>query len=397
LLHGIPVGIKDMIDVAGMPTKAASSLRATHLAERDATVVTRLRQAGAIILGKTVTTEWACFDPPPTRNPWNLNHTPGGSSSGSAAAVAMRMCMAAIGSQTGGSIIRPASYCGVAGLKPTFAAVPTDGVVPVSRHLDHVGPIARSADDLAMMLAVVYQPRQTRAGLLQKVCPDLASDSRRSGYVDSPLLFLDNCRGFSAQSPNLSVLEEFFLEHVDPQAGSVTRAALARLQTGALARSKIELPRSFGQVHALHRRIMAVDAAAVHREAYAVQPDAFGPQVASLIQVGVATSAVDYAIALEHQSRFQSEVLALFPDDRIVVTPATNATAPDRLDTTGDPKFQSPWSYAGLPTVCIPCGLAANGMPCGLQFVGPPHSDARVLSAAAWTERQLAFDELPPE
>src|SRR3954447_12747772 len=150
-LHGIPIGIKDIIDVAGWPTLCGSKLREGHVASRDAAVVAALRKAGAIILGKTVTTEWACFDPPPTRNPWNLDHTPGGSSSGSAAAVAMEMCLAALGTQTGGSIIRPASYCGVSGLKPGFGELPMDGIAPLTRHLDHVGPIARRVSDLYMV------------------------------------------------------------------------------------------------------------------------------------------------------------------------------------------------------------------------------------------------------
>ena len=140
-LHGIPLGIKDIIDVQAMPTRAGSPLREKHVAPRDAGLVARLRRAGAIFLGKTVTTEFACFDPPPTRNPWNLAHTPGGSSSGSAAAVAVGMCSAAVGTQTGGSIVRPASYCGVAGFKPTSGHVSLDGVVPVSPHLDHAGPL----------------------------------------------------------------------------------------------------------------------------------------------------------------------------------------------------------------------------------------------------------------
>ena len=157
-LHGIPIGIKDIIDVAGWPTRAGSPLRDGHLAREDAAVVARLRNAGAIILGKTVTTEFAWIDPPPTRNPWDATRTPGGSSSGSAAAVASGMCVAAIGSQTGGSIIRPASYCGVCGLKPTFGVVSRVGVLPLSISLDHVGPIARCVDDLAVVFGVIADP-----------------------------------------------------------------------------------------------------------------------------------------------------------------------------------------------------------------------------------------------
>ena len=154
-LHGIPLGIKDIIDVAGWPTAAGSRLWANQVAGRDAEVVARLLKAGAILLGKTVTTPYASFDPPPTRNPWNLERTPGGSSSGSAAAVACGMCLGALGSQTGGSLTRPASYCGVATCKPSFGAVSVDGVLPLSPSMDHVGPIARSVRDLAILLKVI--------------------------------------------------------------------------------------------------------------------------------------------------------------------------------------------------------------------------------------------------
>ncbi|MHB8866611.1 MAG: amidase, partial [Pirellulaceae bacterium] len=147
-LYGIPIGIKDIIDVAGMPTRAGSPLRQQHVADADAEIVARLRAAGAIILGKTVTTQFACFDPPETRNPRNLQRSPGGSSSGSAVAVATGMCLAALGTQTGGSIIRPASYCGVVGFKPTFGAWSMKGIVPVSVHLDHVGPLAMAVEDI---------------------------------------------------------------------------------------------------------------------------------------------------------------------------------------------------------------------------------------------------------
>src|SRR5487761_1605570 len=149
-LHGVPLGIKDIVDVAGWPTRAGSPLRAAHRADHDAAVVARLRAAGAIFLGETVPTEFASFDPPPTRNPFNPLRTPGGSSSGSAAAVATGMCLGALGSQTGGSITRPASYCGVAGCKPTYGRVSLSGIVPLSFHLDHPGPIAKTVADLAV-------------------------------------------------------------------------------------------------------------------------------------------------------------------------------------------------------------------------------------------------------
>ncbi len=188
MMHGIPIGIKDIIDVAGLPTRAGSPLRADHVAVCDAPIVAKLRAAGAIILGKTVTCEFACFDPSPTRNPWNLAHTPGGSSSGSAAAVAAGMCLGALGTQTGGSIIRPAAYCGIAGFKPSFDRISRSGVVPVSGHLDHVGLFARRIADLALLAESfelfqwMGQETETppRLGILGGMFHDLADDEMRS-------------------------------------------------------------------------------------------------------------------------------------------------------------------------------------------------------------------------
>src|SRR5437660_1228575 len=180
-LHGIPLGIKDIFDVFDWPTAAGSSLWARSIARRDATVVGRLRQAGAVFLGKTVTTQYASFDPPPTRNPWNPTRTPGGSSSGSAAAVACGMCLGALGSQTGGSITRPASYCGVAGLKPTFGRVSCDGVVPLAPSMDHVGPIASCVQDLAILLQVIAGPDPRDPSSVEQPAPDFSpSNQQRS-------------------------------------------------------------------------------------------------------------------------------------------------------------------------------------------------------------------------
>jgi aspartyl-tRNA(Asn)/glutamyl-tRNA(Gln) amidotransferase subunit A len=367
LLHGIPIGIKDIIDVEGLPTKAGSPLRENHMAARDAPVVASLRERGAVIMGKTVTTEFAGFDPPATRNPWNENHTPGGSSSGAAAAVAAQMCMAALGTQTGGSITRPASYCGVAGLKPTHAVVDMNGIVPLSQGLDHVGPIAPAAGDLCLVFRALV---------------DRSDDQLRVHQATGP--------------PRFSRIEEYFMESADENVREVTRAALDRLQETSLDSCDQSLPPSFGQVHAMHRRIMATDAADYHRDKFLKSPESFGPNISSLIQEGLQLPAADYQAALDHQQRFHSDVESLFEGGRIAVTPATDTTAPARLNTTGDPRFQSPWSYAGLPTVNIPCGLDSQGMPCGLQLIGPRDSEERVLAAAIWCEQRLAWNNSPP-
>ena len=257
-LHGIPVGVKDIIDVAAMPTRAGSPLRAKHVATDDAPLVAALRRAGAIILGKTVTVEFACFDPAPTQNPWDpaLRHTPGGSSSGSAVAVAMGMCLGALGTQTGGSLVRPSSYCGIATCKPTFGLLSREGIVPVSHSLDHPGPMARTVADLVIMLRC----------LLGDV---LLSGSRwREARVSVP--------------PRLGLLSGFFFDEADAAIRRVTGSAVECLRAGGAQIERVATPELFYQVAPMHRRIMAVEAAEHHRDAFAAHREAYGPMIRAL-------------------------------------------------------------------------------------------------------------------
>jgi len=360
-LHGIPVGVKDLIDVAGLPTRAGSSLTSPEPVAEDAPVVQRLRAAGAIVLGKTVTTEWACFDPPPTRNPWNLAHTPGGSSSGSAAAVAVGMCLAALGSQTGGSIIRPASYCGVAGLKPTHGRVSTRRVVPISYALDHVGPIAQNATDLWHVFRAI-------------------ADDGRSLPTELPEV---------PEGLRLAWVGGLFDQDADVDVRLVFHEALGTIRAHVPALAEIQLPPSFAGVHDSHWRIMAVDAATVHRSAFAAHRDSFGPKVASLIDEGLKASAIDYTTALAHQRAFRDDMANLLGPNLVLLMPSTNTVAPGQLDTTGNPRFNSPWSFAGLPAVTLPCGLNPAGLPCGLQLVGPALHEPLLLRVAQMIEQWL--------
>lgn len=366
-LHGIPVGVKDIADVRGLPTRAGSPLTSEAPAAKDAEIVSRLRDAGAVILGKTVTTEYASFDPPPTRNPWNLDHTPGGSSSGSATAVAVGMCVAAIGTQTGGSIIRPASYCGVYGFKPSFGRLSLEGIVPFSLPLDHPGPIAGCAGDLEIMFRAMGG----------------------SGDGDAPdiLPFTTPLR--------LGILESYFLEQADAIVVTSTRDAVARLQAAGARVSEAELPEEFRDVHRMHRILMAGGAAIHHREQFQSHSDKYGREIATLLREGLTIDSATYQQALDHQQLLRREMSQLFRTTDILVTPATPTPAPS-VETTGDPKFNSPWSYTGLPSVSLPCAVSDRGLPMSVQIIGPFGSDYQLLTAARWIEAQLAFVGRPP-
>ena len=378
-LLGVPVGVKDIIDVAGLPTKAGSALRADHRAGRDAPIVKVLRDLGAIVLGKTETTQFACQDPARTRNPWNLDHSPGGSSAGSAAAVASGMCPVALGTQTGGSITRPASFCGVASFKGAWGAWPLEGIVPVSQHLDHVGPMARSVADLALLWALVEA----------RLRPERAAWGARLGEAIVAGEWFDRAR-----PPCLGVVEEYYHERSEPAALEAFRTCVARLEQAGATIERFPLPASFAGMHASHRMVMAVEAAAVHREDFASRPDTYRPLITSLFEAGLAASAVDYRAARVHQQRFAADLAAALDTPAgpaVVLSPATVASAPPLADgSTGDAQFNSVWSFGGLPTCAVPACRGGDGLPLGLQL-GAGRESLALFQAAAWCEAVLAF------
>lgn len=353
-LEGIPLGIKDLFDVAGWPTLAGSDARTGHVAMADARVVARLREAGGIFLGKTVTTQFACFDPATTRNPWNVDRTPGGSSSGSAAGVASGMCVAAIGSQTGGSIVRPASFCGIVGFKPRWRERDLEGVVPLSPSLDHPGPITATVDDAAILHAVM-------------TADELPATS------SEPLVELER---FTLSG--LAHLKQFFFDAASPEVQRVTLDALGRCGLPVEDAPADLLPCPVAEVHAMHRRLMVYEMTQLHGELFRSRRSTFLPGISTLFEEGMTVTREAYTEALEHHQRYRvmlSEKLF----GMTLVMPATSVTAPTP-ETTGDPRWNSPWSYSGLPSVTVPCGLASDGLPCGLQIIGPTYVHA--LAAA---------------
>lgn len=337
LLHGIPIGIKDIIDVAGYPTLAGTDWR-TEPCSTHAPLVQNLLEAGAIVLGKTVTTQFAGFDPSVTRNPAAPNRTPGGSSSGSAAAVAAGMCIAAIGSQTGGSINRPASYCGVVGLKPAFGEVSTAGVVPLSRNLDHMGPLANTVDDAV----ICYQALQNLP-------------VGRMASVNVEVFRMD---GFFRQG------DDEVNELIDEVAGDL---------------NTIDCPVDFNELTMMHQRLMAGDAADVHQQEFDEHRAGYAKHMASQIELGRAQSREDYLEALEFQVVQRQAVGSWLGKQQVIVMPATTSPPPS-METTGNPQFNSPWSFLGLPALSVPKSRSREGFPLCVQFVG--HTVQAVVSAA---------------
>jgi aspartyl-tRNA(Asn)/glutamyl-tRNA(Gln) amidotransferase subunit A len=377
-LHGIPVGVKDIFDVFDWPTAAGSRLWAQSIARRDATVIERLRQAGAVLLGKTVTTAYASFDPPVTRNPWRADRTPGGSSSGSAAAVACGMCLAALGSQTGGSITRPASYCGVVGFKPTFGRVTVDGVVPLAPSMDHVGPIASCVRDAGILL-------QTIAG----------ADARDPGCSTRPVPDLMPQRDSGQRKLRLGRLGGLF-EHLahDEVRRLMDQVSDAVGSCGGVVQ-EITLPAGFGEVLARHRVVMAVEAAAYHELRLTRHPEDYPSNITALLHEGLACPGPEYARCKDHRRRLAEDMVGCFEGFDALLTPAATSPAPGAA-TTGDPAFNSPWSYTGLPTVSLPAGWSEEGLPLAIQLVGKPWGEAELLAAAVWCEEVLKFEKREP-
>ncbi len=375
-LHGIPVAIKDIVDVGGWPTAAgvspesvAATTGRSQPAARDAALVVRLREAGAVLIGKTVTTAFACFDPPPTRNPHHLDRTPGGSSSGSAAAVAAGMCFAAIGSQTGGSITRPAAFCGVAGAKPSLGRVPCSGMVPISEHLDHPGPLARSVADLAVMLDVLVSHDSTDPTSRDTPAPGLVAS------LSTPI----------GATPRLGRLGGLFAEKATPEAAAALDTAMAVFEAAGAWVSSPELPASFVDVLDHHRIVLVAGLTANHRAYFVDHADEYPEGLASLVTDGLGFEMTRFIEARRHQAKLKAEILSCFNGSDVLVCPAATGGAPD-LSTTGDPSMNAPWSYTGLPTVSFPIGHDGDGMPLSIQMVGRPDGEAGLFRAAAWCE-----------
>jgi Asp-tRNA(Asn)/Glu-tRNA(Gln) amidotransferase A subunit family amidase len=362
-LFGLPVGVKDIFDTVDMPTENGSPLCAGRRPPRGAWVVSRLRAAGAVVMGKTVTTEFACFAPGKTRNPHAPDRTPGGSSSGSAAAVASGMVPIALGSQTNGSVIRPASFCGVFGFKPSFGLIPRTGVLTTSRTLDHVGVFARALEDAALLAEVLAGFSPEDPATLPVATPPLVEAAGRGLPVRPRLAFV--------QGPTWDAAEP------------ATRDAFAELaETLGDRLAAVELPPAFAEAIAVHRTIWTAELACHLDGLHARGRERMSPELQALIDAGSTATALAYQRALAERDRYRQALAELLQTFDAIVTPAAPGEAPLGLEATGSPVFCSLWTLAGLPAVSLPIFTGPNDLPVGCQLVGAPGEDARLMAAA---------------
>jgi Asp-tRNA(Asn)/Glu-tRNA(Gln) amidotransferase A subunit family amidase len=374
-LHGLPVAVKDIIDTADFPTEHGGEIFLGRRPERDATIVKRLRAAGAIVIGKTVTSQYALFVPGPTRNPRDLARTPGGSSSGSAAAVAAGFVPVALGTQTNGSVIRPASYCGVVGFKPSLGVLPRTGILRHSALIDHPGVFAGSIADAALVV-------DTIAGEDQE---DSLSRNLSVSLLDAAL--------DRDKTPRLAFAFGPFESRADPATRDALHAFLGRLPVRIDA---IELGLEFAAGEATWRALMCAGVAESLGPDIDAAPDRVPKLVVRLVKEGRALSAVDLLTAWTNRDRLRSELIARVSEYDAVLTFASAGPAPLASDGTGDPIFATLWSLIGAPAYSLPLLLSADGLPIGVQAVGAPGRDAELTSAAAWLMRATTDSKAGP-
>ncbi|MCP4765645.1 MAG: amidase [Gammaproteobacteria bacterium] len=378
-LHGLPIGIKDIIDTADYPTERGTVLHQGRQPDRDATLVSLLKEAGAIILGKTVSTEMAVYAPGKTRNPHNPEHTPGGSSSGSAAAVAAAMVSLSVGTQTNGSVIRPAAYCGVYGYKPSFGRISRHGVLEQSPPLDTVGVFARDLADLALIADVLMRYD--------------AQDSAMIPIAPSCIA------GIMAQevpaNPHFAFIRSPVWEQVEP----VTKDALRELieatneaQPGTI--DIVNMPASFAALHEDHRKVMESDLARSFAAEYQRGKAQLSDVLRDMIERGQQVSDTDYQQALAHMQDYNDFLGEVFEDYDAILTPATPGPAPAGIDATGSPVMNTIWTFCGTPAINLPILQSPDGLPMGVQLVGERNDDARLFRSTRWLLDVLQNDSL---
>jgi Asp-tRNA(Asn)/Glu-tRNA(Gln) amidotransferase A subunit family amidase len=380
-LAGIPVAIKDIIATSDMPTTNGSRVYQDHVPAADAWVVERLRNLGATIFGKTVSTEFAWRHPGPTVNPWNFDHTPGGSSSGSAAAVAAGIVPLALGTQTLGSVIRPAAFNGVVGLKPSFGAIPRIGVHPLSPSLDHVGFFARRVDDVALALSL------------------LAGSSDRDPHGQPlPAFQVDVDKGvMPLDKPRLAIVRFEKWSRAEPEQRKALEAAVEKLRNAGAVLQQLELSELDHSNWKAINAILASEAAMIFADLVARYPDRTSDHLKSLVESGKAVTASDYLAAKAMQDKRRNAFAAEISGYDAILTLPAFGEAPLGLHYTGDAEYCAPWTLLGVPAVTLPVGFGRHSLPLGLQIVAEYRNDLRLLRIAKWTEAVLNFERGSPK
>lgn len=348
-LYGALIGIKDIIQVDGFATHAGSQLPPERLTGPEAHCVQQLRAAGALLVGKTVTTEFAYFEPGPTRNPHNLNHTPGGSSSGSAAAVAAGLCHLALGTQTIGSVIRPAAYCGVVGFKPSFDRINTKGLLYFSRTVDHIGLFTQDVTGMQMAAAVL--------------CRDWQSEQA------------------AAQPPVLGVPEGPYLEQTEPAALLAFKRHLYKLAEAGYQIKSVPVLADIQTLNQRHRRLVFGEFAQEHATLYAEFAPLYRPRTVEIIEIGKTVTAEELTAARANCLMLRTSLEAAMEQAGIDlwICPSAPGPAPEGIHATGNPDMNLPWTHAGLPAITIPAGVTTNGLPLGMQVIARFGADERLL------------------
>jgi len=368
LLHGLPVAVKDIIGTLDMPTECGTTIRKKMTASQDSEVVNLLKIAGAIIMGKTETTELAYFHPGKTTNPHDYKRTPGGSSSGSAAAVAAYMAPLSIGSQTNGSTIRPASYCGVVGYKPSYGLISRYGILKQSDKLDQVGIFGKSVEDVALLAKVLIKKDLFDPSTIHYSAEDMIDVCRKGPLFDPKFIFYKtkNWKNLDKESQeSFEIFIKTFKKNIEV----------------------FDTPSYFDDIPKYHKIIHETDMANNFQLYYKKYKKKLSKEMVSAIERGFKNSATEYAEAIDFMKRSYDSYKEVFEDYHGVLTPASSGVAPKGLGNTGSPEFSTVWTYLGLPSISLPLLTGKNDLPLGIQLIGDKYDDLRFLGVASWVEK----------
>ena len=368
VLHGFPVAVKDIIGTLDMPTECGTTIRKKMNTSQDSEVVNLLKVAGAIIMGKTETTELAYFHPGKTTNPHDYKRTPGGSSSGSAAAVAAYMAPLSIGSQTNGSTIRPASYCGVVGYKPSYGLISRYGILKQSDKLDQVGLFGKSVEDVALLARVLIKKDLFDPSTIHYSAEDMMDVCRKGPLFDPKFIFYKtkNWKNIDKESQkSFEIFIKTFKKNIEV----------------------FDTPSYFDDIPKYHKIIHETDMANNFQLYYKKYKKKLSKEMVSAIERGLKNSATEYAEAIDFMKRSYDSYKEVFEDYHGVLTPASSGVAPKGLGNTGSPEFSTVWTYLGLPSISLPLLTGKNDLPLGIQLIGDKHDDLRFLGVASWVEK----------